>query len=118
MLTTAAPIYQNLIVRMRTPLAQLLPVLATVFGSELSMMTIISTHDPYWRRRGDPDRLSASQPRVSVINRLISGFHDCKWYCESLSLIKSGLTELPIRQAHELVHPRRADPRPGRARAA
>jgi hypothetical protein len=35
--------YQNLIVRTRTPLAQLLPVLATVFGSELSTMIIIST---------------------------------------------------------------------------
>jgi hypothetical protein len=34
-------------------LAQLLPLLATVFGSELSTMIIISTHDPYWRRRGD-----------------------------------------------------------------
>jgi hypothetical protein len=34
--------YQNLIVRTRTPLAQLLPVLATVFGSELSTMIIIS----------------------------------------------------------------------------
>jgi hypothetical protein len=44
--------YQNLIVRTRTPLAQLLPVLATVFGGEHSMMTIISTHDPYWCRRG------------------------------------------------------------------
>jgi hypothetical protein len=42
-----------------------------------------------------------------VINRLISGFHDCKWYCESLSVIKSGLTELPVGHAHELVHPRR-----------
>jgi hypothetical protein len=42
-----------------------------------------------------------------MIRRLISGFHDCKWYCESLSLIKSGLTELPVRHAHELVHPRR-----------
>jgi hypothetical protein len=42
-----------------------------------------------------------------VINRLISGFHDCKWYCESLSVIKSGLTELPVWHAHELVHPRR-----------
>jgi hypothetical protein len=29
--------------RTRTPLAQLLPVLATVFGSELSTMIIIST---------------------------------------------------------------------------
>jgi hypothetical protein len=28
-------------------------VLATVFGSELSTMIIISTHDPCWRRRGD-----------------------------------------------------------------
>jgi hypothetical protein len=34
-------------------LAQLLPVLATVFGSELSTMIITSTRDPYWRRRGD-----------------------------------------------------------------
>jgi hypothetical protein len=34
-------------------LAQLLRLLATVFGSELSTMIIISTHDPYWRRRGD-----------------------------------------------------------------
>ena len=42
-----------------------------------------------------------------MINRLISGFHDCKWYCESLSVIKSGLTELPVGHAHELVHPRR-----------
>ena len=58
---------------------------------------------PTWR----PDRLSASQPHLSVINRLISGFHDCKWYCESLSVIKSGLTELPVGHAHELVHPRR-----------
>jgi hypothetical protein len=33
-------------------LAQLLPVVATVFGA-LSMMIIISPHDPYWRRRGD-----------------------------------------------------------------
>jgi hypothetical protein len=39
--------------RTRTPLAQLLPVLATVFGSELLTMIIISTHDPYWRRPGD-----------------------------------------------------------------
>jgi hypothetical protein len=39
--------------RTGTPLAQLLPVLATVFGSELSMMIIISPHDPYWRRPGD-----------------------------------------------------------------
>jgi hypothetical protein len=45
--------YQNLIVRTRTPLAHLLPVLATVFGSELSTVIIISTHDPCWRRRGD-----------------------------------------------------------------
>jgi hypothetical protein len=38
-------LYQNLIVRTRTPLAQLLPLLATAFGSELStMMIIISTH--------------------------------------------------------------------------
>jgi hypothetical protein len=37
----------------RTPLAHLLPVLATVFGSELSTVIIISTHDPCWRRRGD-----------------------------------------------------------------
>jgi hypothetical protein len=59
-------------------------VLATVFGIELSAM-IISTHDPYWRRRGD--RLAASKPHLSVISRLITGFHDCKWYCESLSLI-------------------------------
>jgi hypothetical protein len=37
--------YQNLIVRTRTPLAQLLPLLATAFGSELAtMMIIISTH--------------------------------------------------------------------------
>jgi hypothetical protein len=34
-------------------LAQLLPVLATVFGSELSTMIIISAHHAYWRRRGD-----------------------------------------------------------------
>jgi hypothetical protein len=85
----------------------LLPVLATVFGSELSMMTIIfhtrSVLAPTWR----PDRLSASQRQLSVINRLISGFHDCKWYCESLSVIKSGLTGLPVGHAHELVHPRR-----------
>jgi len=46
-------VYQNLSVRTRTPLAQLLRLLATVFGSELSTMIIISTHDPYWRRRGD-----------------------------------------------------------------
>jgi hypothetical protein len=39
----AAPLYQKLIVHTRTPLAQLLPVLATVFGSELSTMIIIST---------------------------------------------------------------------------
>jgi hypothetical protein len=71
------------------------------------MMTIIfhtrSVLAPTWR----PDRLSASQRQLSVINRLISGFHDCKWYCESLSVIKSGLTELPVGHAHELVHPRR-----------
>jgi hypothetical protein len=35
--------YQNLIVRTRISLAQLLPVLATVFGIELSTMIIIST---------------------------------------------------------------------------
>src|SRR4029453_7670091 len=51
--------------------------------------------------------MSASRPHLIMINRLISGFHDCKWYCESLSLIKSGLTKLPVRYAHELVHPRR-----------
>jgi hypothetical protein len=45
--------YQNLIVRTRTPLAQLLPLLATAFRSELSTMIITSPHDPYWRRRGD-----------------------------------------------------------------
>jgi hypothetical protein len=50
---TGGPIYPNLIVRTRTPLALSLPVLATAFGSELSTMIIISTHDPCWRRRGD-----------------------------------------------------------------
>jgi hypothetical protein len=39
--------------RTRTPLAHLLSALATVLGSELSTMIIISTHDPCWRRRGD-----------------------------------------------------------------
>jgi hypothetical protein len=34
-------------------LAQLLSVLATVFGSELSTMIIIFIPDPYWGRRGD-----------------------------------------------------------------
>jgi hypothetical protein len=43
---------QNLIVRTRIPLAQLLRLLATVIGSELSTMIIISTRDPYWRRHG------------------------------------------------------------------
>jgi hypothetical protein len=40
---TANSMYQNLIVRTRTSLAQLLPVLATVFGNELSTVIIIST---------------------------------------------------------------------------
>jgi hypothetical protein len=37
-------VYQNLIVRTCTRLAQLLPVHATVLGSELSTMIIISPH--------------------------------------------------------------------------
>jgi hypothetical protein len=37
----------------RTPFAQLVPVLATVFGNEFSTMIILFTPDPYWRRRGD-----------------------------------------------------------------
>jgi hypothetical protein len=46
-------LYQNLIVRTRTPFAQLVPVLATVFGNEFSTMIILFTPHPYWRRRGD-----------------------------------------------------------------
>jgi hypothetical protein len=49
----SAAMYQNPIVHTHTPLAHLLPVLATAFGSKLSTMIIISTHDPCWRRRGD-----------------------------------------------------------------
>jgi hypothetical protein len=37
--------YQNLIVRTRTPLAQLLPVLATALVSRLSTMIITFTSD-------------------------------------------------------------------------
>jgi hypothetical protein len=44
-----ADMYQNLIVRTRTPLAQLLPVPATALVSGLSTM-IITPYDPRWRR--------------------------------------------------------------------
>src|SRR4029450_5148052 len=67
---------------------------------------------PTWR----PDRLSASQPHLIAISSVISGCHDCKWCRESLSLIKSGLTELPVR--HAMNWWIRAYPRPGSARAA
>jgi hypothetical protein len=43
----AAPIYQNLIVRTRTPLAQLLPVLATALVRRLSTLIITFTCDMY-----------------------------------------------------------------------
>jgi hypothetical protein len=62
-----APIYQNLIVHTRTPLAQL-PVLAMALGSRISTMIIPQMRSALAPTRA-PDHQSLSRPQVSMISR-------------------------------------------------